>query len=74
MTDPLGNRTTWAYDAADRLTTMTDSHGSNATYVYSADDQLTDTTDRDGRRTTFSLRLGRARNGRALVDQLRRYH
>ena len=42
MVDPDGNRTTWAYDAADRLTTHDRPNGATTTYVYDADGELTD--------------------------------
>ena len=50
----MGNKTQWAYDADDRLTTLTQPNAATVTYVYDNDGELTDTTDADGRRTTYS--------------------
>ena len=50
----MGNKTQWAYDADDRVTTMTLPNAATVTYVYDNDGELTDTTDADGRRTTYS--------------------
>jgi RHS repeat-associated protein len=68
LTDPLGNQTTWGYDAADRMTTMTDPLGHAATYAYNADDQLTDTTDRNGRRTTYAYDSGGRETGETWLN------
>src|SRR5262249_55262518 len=62
LTDPVNNRTTWSYDAADRMTTMADALGT-ATYVYDNANQLTDQTDRDGRRGAFAYCNERPRTG-----------
>ena len=54
MTDPDNNKTQWAYDSDDRVTTETLPNSATVTYVYDNDGELTDTTDADGRRTTYS--------------------
>ena len=51
----MGNKTQWAYDADDQLTTLTQPNNATVTYIYDKDHELTDTTDADGRRTTFSF-------------------
>jgi RHS repeat-associated protein len=53
VVDPLGNRTSYAYDANDNVTTLTTPIGTT-TYVYDADKELADQTDANGRRTTFA--------------------
>ncbi len=63
----MGNRTTWAYDADDRLTTLTQPNGSTVTYVYDNDGELTDTTDEDGRRTTYSYNADGDQTGETWV-------
>ena len=50
VTDPVGNKTTFVYDAANRLTQQTDPLGHSSTYSYDLANRLTSTTDRDGRR------------------------
>jgi YD repeat-containing protein len=64
----LGNKTQWAYDANDRLTTMTLPNVATVTYVYDNDGELTDTTDADGRRTTFSYDSGGNQTGETWVS------
>ena len=54
LTDPVSNKTQWAYDSDDRVTTLTLPNSATVTYVYDNDGELTDTTDADGRRTTYS--------------------
>ena len=54
LTDPDGNKTQWAYNADDQVTTLTQPNSATVTYVYDKDGELTDTTDADGRRTTYS--------------------
>ena len=33
LTDPVGNKTQWAYDADDRVTTVTEPNNHTVTYV-----------------------------------------
>ena len=67
LTDPAGNRTTYAYDNADRVTTVVDALGS-ATYAYDAADERVDRTDRTGRRTTYAYDAGGRRTGEKWFD------
>ena len=67
MTDPVGNKTQWAYDADDRLTTLTQPNNATVTYVYDNDGELTDTTDADGRRTTYSYNADGDQTGETWV-------
>ena len=71
----MGNKTQWAYDADDRVTTLTQPNGGTVTYVYDNDDELTDTTDADGRRTTFSYDADGDQTGETWVGASpSRYH
>ena len=67
LTDPVGNKTQWAYDSDDRMTTQTQPNGQTVTNVYDSDGELTDTTDEDGRRTTFSYNADGDQTGETWV-------
>ncbi len=51
LVDAAGNRTSWAYDALDRVVTETDPLGNGATFAYDAAGRRASATDRLGRRT-----------------------
>ena len=70
LTDPVGNTTTWAYDANDRVTTVTEPNDATVTAVYNADGEVTDTTDPDGRRTTYSYNQDGSQTGYELAERL----
>lgn len=54
VTDPLGRKTTFTYDATGRqLTKLTDPAGKSIQYSYNTLNQMTRMTDRDGRYFTF---------------------
>ncbi len=46
LTDPVGNETTWTYDALDRVTREENELGAARTFVYDAVSNLTRRTDR----------------------------
>ena len=67
----MGNKTQWAYDSDDRMTTQTQPNGATVTNVYDADGELTDTTDEDGRRTTYSYNADGDQTGETWVGAFR---
>ena len=54
MTDPNGHRTTYAYDADDRLTTVTDALSHTDVLGYDAAGRLTKATDPNGHVTSYA--------------------
>ena len=59
LTDPVGNTTTYAYNAIGEQTEVTSpsvnsGSGESSTYEYDADGEVTETTDADGRQITYS--------------------
>ncbi len=51
--DPLGNKTSYVYDANYNLTTLTDSEGKSFSYAYDANGNITNSTDPTGHVTQF---------------------
>jgi RHS repeat-associated protein len=54
MKDPLGNRTSWQYDAANRQTVRIDGRGLRTSYLYDNSGRLTGQKYQDGTRATMS--------------------